>query len=553
MADGLLDGPSGLEALGRAWRAPPPNPSRSEEDASRYRPGDAVFDGSHARAPREESSAPRPAAGRDASAGLMSAATERPSRFEPPLDATTTAAAAAASCRVELDLGAGLPLSKIMVGCSGLAGLFDPLSEADAAATVALALSRGLTMFDTAPHYGLGLSEERVGRALRAAASANASASRVRVWTKAGRIVYEERGSLPPGAQVEETNVLGHAGCIFPLTPPGRVAVVDYSGAGVRASLEGSRRRLGVDGSAAGGAGGAAAFTLHGLRLHDVEDEARISAALAVPGGGVSGLLDLVGSAGGAGGLREASLGMNDVESILRVLEGHPRSAELGSVMMAGRWNLLDQSGAKVLAWCQVRRAASAYACHQRLLLFFMCAYVCVYAFTWDILIRPFAMFAFFSSWRPPARACFGFIQAHGVAVHVAGVFASGLLAGGGTVEYRPANLAEQARAGAWAGLAAEFGLSLGAVALAFAALPACVTAVCVGVKSPAELAHALDDAADCPAPPALWARATRLGLLPPGLIHSDNASGSGGGAGDRGVELELAQSTRDRGGAGER
>ena len=122
-----------------------------------------------------------------------------------------------------------LPLSRddIIIGCSPLAGMYRELPEAAAHAAVRVALARGFRCFDTAPHYGLGLSEQRLGDALSryceddddggasaaSAASAAASAaplgdglavplSALRVWSKVGRVVVP-RGARRPGDDVE--------------------------------------------------------------------------------------------------------------------------------------------------------------------------------------------------------------------------------------------------------------------------------------------------------------------------------------------------------------
>ena len=58
-------------------------------------------------------------------------------------------------------------VSVLGLGCGPLGGLFDPVDEGRASATVAAALDAGITYFDTAPLYGHGLSEHRLGTGLR--------------------------------------------------------------------------------------------------------------------------------------------------------------------------------------------------------------------------------------------------------------------------------------------------------------------------------------------------------------------------------------------------
>ena len=62
--------------------------------------------------------------------------------------------------------GRPLALSELSLGCAQLGNMYRELSDADARSTVDTAWELGLRYFDTAPHYGLGLSERRLGAAL---------------------------------------------------------------------------------------------------------------------------------------------------------------------------------------------------------------------------------------------------------------------------------------------------------------------------------------------------------------------------------------------------
>ena len=53
------------------------------------------------------------------------------------------------------------------LGCAPLGGLYEPVSDDDARATIDAAWDAGIRFFDTAPLYGSGLSERRLGEALR--------------------------------------------------------------------------------------------------------------------------------------------------------------------------------------------------------------------------------------------------------------------------------------------------------------------------------------------------------------------------------------------------
>ena len=82
-----------------------------------------------------------------------------------------------------------LGVDRLILGASPLAGIYAPSSDDVANATVAEALALGFTRFDTAPHYGLGLSERRLGAALRAALGESEANTRVKVYTKVGRVM----------------------------------------------------------------------------------------------------------------------------------------------------------------------------------------------------------------------------------------------------------------------------------------------------------------------------------------------------------------------------
>ncbi len=61
----------------------------------------------------------------------------------------------------------GVEVTRFALGCAPLAGLYEPVSEEQARATLDAAWDHGVRAFDTAPHYGAGVSERRVGAALR--------------------------------------------------------------------------------------------------------------------------------------------------------------------------------------------------------------------------------------------------------------------------------------------------------------------------------------------------------------------------------------------------
>ena len=103
--------------------------------------------------------------------------------------------------------GRKLTVDDLILGCSPLAGIYASSTPERATETVRAALDAGITRFDTAPHYGLGLSERRLGDALR---ECGADLSKTRVYTKVGRGETQGRGDgVGEGVRVEWGNVPG--------------------------------------------------------------------------------------------------------------------------------------------------------------------------------------------------------------------------------------------------------------------------------------------------------------------------------------------------------
>ncbi len=118
-------------------------------------------------------------------------------------------------------------VTELSFGAAAIGGLFAEVSEA-ARAAVDAAWAGGIRTFDTAPHYGLGLSERRLGDALRHRRRDDF------ISTKVGRLL---RPAAPPYGRDTE----GFA------VPAAYSRVVDFSADGVRRSLDSSLSRLGLD------------------------------------------------------------------------------------------------------------------------------------------------------------------------------------------------------------------------------------------------------------------------------------------------------------------
>ena len=78
----------------------------------------------------------------------------------------------------------GWQVSAVSMGCWGIGGQWGPVSEGDAIATVHAARDAGVNLFDTADSYGLGISEELVGKALRGKPDDILVATKVGNWAR---------------------------------------------------------------------------------------------------------------------------------------------------------------------------------------------------------------------------------------------------------------------------------------------------------------------------------------------------------------------------------
>lgn len=186
---------------------------------------------------------------------------------------------------------------RLGLGCAPLGNLYRAVDEATATATVDAAWDRGVRLFDTAPLYGHGLSERRLGAALT-----GRPRDEYVLATKVGRL-------LIPGTE---------PGTIFADVPPVRPAF-DFSADGVRRSLEASLERLGTD-------------RVDVLHVHDPEDHLDQAEAEAFPA-----LLRLRDE----GVIGAVGLGTNFPAVVTRFVG----RVDLDVVLLAGRCTLLDRSG----------------------------------------------------------------------------------------------------------------------------------------------------------------------------------------------------------------
>ena len=204
----------------------------------------------------------------------------------------------------------GVHLTELGLGTAALGNLYQPLTDAEALSTVDECWSQGVRYFDTAPLYGFGLSEQRLGAAL---------ASRPRdefvISCKVGRTLHRLDGdNLAP---------VRH-GFVSALPYEARF---DYSYDGIMRSFESSLRRLRVS-------------SVDLLLIHDIgrlthgdrhEEQLEI-----LRSSGMRAVAELRES----GQVRALGLGCNEWEICDEALDWGP----IDGFLLAGRYTLIEQS-----------------------------------------------------------------------------------------------------------------------------------------------------------------------------------------------------------------
>jgi D-threo-aldose 1-dehydrogenase len=193
---------------------------------------------------------------------------------------------------------------RIGLGTASLGNFLEPMTDAEAVAVIRRALEAGIRYLDTAPLYGHGLAEQRVGRAI-----AGLPRSELVLSTKVGRLLRE-------GAPRDESQY--HLGEPFYRDVPAAGPVWDFSETGIRASVAESGSRVGV-----------ARFDI--LQLHDPDDHFTEASTTGYQA------LDALRS---EGSVTAIGAGMNRTPVQTELV----RHCDLDVVLVAGRYTLLDQS-----------------------------------------------------------------------------------------------------------------------------------------------------------------------------------------------------------------
>jgi aryl-alcohol dehydrogenase-like predicted oxidoreductase len=196
-------------------------------------------------------------------------------------------------------------VSRLSLGGTPFGDMYDVVPDEQAVATVRAAFDTGVRYFDTAPLYGVGKAERRLGLGLR-----GLPRDEIVVSTKIGRILQDDDGSIPP--------------------------TFEYTPEAIERSLAGSRERLGLD-------------RVDVVHVHD--PDRHMDEVLAVTLPTLRGLQR-------DGAIRAVSAGMNHSAPLTRFVE----AGLVDCVMLAGRWTLLDQSAVDDLLPAASARGVSVIA-----------------------------------------------------------------------------------------------------------------------------------------------------------------------------------------------
>ena len=209
----------------------------------------------------------------------------------------------------------GVEVTRLGFGAAPIGNLFTRVAEEEASSAVDAAWDAGVRFFDTAPLYGHGLSEQRLGAALRTHARDDYVLA-----TKVGRLLTPEVVNDDDG---------------FVDTPPVGWAY-DFSHDAIRHSLDASLARLQTD-------------RIDLLHVHDPDEHAEDALRGAFPA--LRALRD-------QGVVRAIGAGMNQSALLARFV----READVDCVLLAGRYTLLDQSGLDELLPLCAQRGTSVIA-----------------------------------------------------------------------------------------------------------------------------------------------------------------------------------------------
>ncbi len=209
-----------------------------------------------------------------------------------------------------------LEVTRLGLGTAPLGGLFEAVADDEAHRVVETAWQAGMRFFDTAPLYGHGLAEQRLGAVL-----GSKPRDEFVLATKVGRLL---RAGAPPDPSQSYHGV--------PAVNP----VFDFSYDGVMRSVEESLARLGMD-------------RIDILHIHDPDDHYEEA---------ISGAYRALDRLRAGGSIAAVGAGMNQAEMLTRFA----READFDCFLLAGRYTLLDRIALKELLPVCVERGIAIIA-----------------------------------------------------------------------------------------------------------------------------------------------------------------------------------------------
>ena len=210
-------------------------------------------------------------------------------------------------------LKGGAVVSQLGLGTAQLGGLYSSVSDEEGQELIDAAISSGIKYFDTAPHYGKGVSEKRLGRYLSKYPRGSGVLS-----SKVGRL-------LVPSDKEEDSFFLDADNSVERLN--------DYSEAGIRRSFEESLERMNID-------------SIDIVYIHDPDD---------YPDDAINYAYPALAKLRAEGLVKSIGIGMNYNEIPTRMIN----ECDIDVVMNAGRYTLLDQSAADELFPAALKKGVS--------------------------------------------------------------------------------------------------------------------------------------------------------------------------------------------------
>ncbi|GAA3396233.1 aldo/keto reductase [Streptomyces roseoviridis] len=202
-------------------------------------------------------------------------------------------------------------------GTAPLGNMFRAIPDEEAAATVEAAWDHGIRFYDTAPFYGAGLAEERLGRVL-----AGKPRDAYVLSTKVGRVILDEHETDVPD--------FGEKGGLFEHGNPNKI-LHEWTADATERSIEGSLKRLGTD-------------RLDIVWVHDIAQDFHGDAWLARFEEARTGAFRVLSRLRDEGVIKAWGLGVNKTEPIeLTLALDEPRP---DGFLLAGRYTLLDHEHA---------------------------------------------------------------------------------------------------------------------------------------------------------------------------------------------------------------